>query len=84
MTTIDANAFSGNQNLKEIILPTTLTTIGYGAFENSGLEKIILPTSLTYIGERAFAGISTLKEVVIPKNLTYAPNIFTGSNNLKR
>ncbi|MFI3143628.1 leucine-rich repeat protein [Streptococcus suis] len=84
MTTIDANAFSGNQNLKEIILPTTLTTIGYGAFENSGLEKIILPTSLTYIGERAFAGISTLKEVVIPKNLTYAPNIFTGSNNLKK
>ncbi|HEM4927393.1 TPA: leucine-rich repeat protein, partial [Streptococcus suis] len=84
MTTIDANAFSGNQNLKEIILPTTLTTIGYGAFENSGLEKIILPTSLTYIGDRAFAGISTLKEVVIPKNLTYAPNIFTGSNNLKK
>ncbi|NQP59240.1 leucine-rich repeat protein [Streptococcus suis] len=84
MTTIVENAFSGNQKLKEIVLPSTLTTIGYGAFENSGLEKVILPASLTYIGDRAFAGISTLKEVVIPKNVTYAPNIFTGSNNLKK
>ncbi|MCQ8262811.1 leucine-rich repeat protein [Streptococcus suis] len=83
MTMIDQNAFRGNTNLKEIVLPTTLTTIGYGAFENSGLEKLVLPASLTSIGDRAFAGISTLKEVVIPKNVTYAPNIFTGSENLK-
>ncbi|HFI0042545.1 TPA: leucine-rich repeat protein [Streptococcus suis] len=84
MTMIDQNAFRGNTNLKEIVLPTTLTTIGYGAFENSGLEKLVLPASLTYIGDRAFAGIPTLKEVVIPKNLTYAPNIFAGSENLKK
>ncbi|HEM6081809.1 TPA: leucine-rich repeat protein [Streptococcus suis] len=84
MTTIVENAFSGNQKLKEIVLPSTLTTIGYGAFENSGLEKLVLPASLTYIGDRAFAGISTLKEVVIPKNVTYAPNIFAGSENLKK
>ncbi|NQN54368.1 leucine-rich repeat protein [Streptococcus suis] len=84
MAMIDQNAFRGNTNLKEIVLPTTLTTIGYGAFENSGLEKLVLPASLTYIGDRAFAGISTLKEVVIPKNVTYAPNIFAGSENLKK
>ncbi len=84
MTMIDQNAFRGNTNLKEIVLPTTLTTIGYGAFENSGLEKLVLPASLTYIGDRAFAGISTLKEVVIPRNVTYAPNIFAGSENLKK
>ncbi|HFI0451273.1 TPA: leucine-rich repeat protein [Streptococcus suis] len=84
MTTIDSGAFSGNKTLKEIILPSTLTSIGYNAFENSGLEKLVLPASLTSIGDRAFAGISTLKEVVIPKNLTYAPNIFAGSENLKK
>lgn len=84
MTMIDQNAFRGNTNLKEIVLPTTLKTIGYGAFENTGLEKLVLPASLTSIGDRAFAGISTLKEVVIPKNLTYAPNIFAGSENLKK
>ncbi|WP_105124496.1 leucine-rich repeat protein [Streptococcus suis] len=84
MKKIDFGAFSGNKTLKEIVLPTTLTTIEYGAFENSGLEKLVLPASLTYIGDRAFAGISTLKEVVIPKNVTYAPNIFAGSNNLKK
>ncbi|HFI0644478.1 TPA: leucine-rich repeat protein [Streptococcus suis] len=84
MTTIDSGAFSGNKTLKEIILPSTLTSIGYNAFENSGLEKLVLPVSLTSIGDRAFAGISTLKEVVIPKNVTYAPNIFTGSENLKK
>ncbi|HEM3716416.1 TPA: leucine-rich repeat protein [Streptococcus suis] len=84
MTMIDHEAFRGNKTLKEIVLPTTLTTIGYGAFENSSLEKLVLPASLTYIGDRAFAGIPTLKEVVIPKNLTYAPNIFAGSENLKK
>ncbi|MGU8019769.1 leucine-rich repeat protein [Streptococcus suis] len=84
MTMIDHEAFRGNKTLKEIVLPTTLTTIEYGAFENSGLEKLVLPASLTSIGDRAFAGISTLKEVVIPKNLTYAPNIFAGSENLKK
>ncbi|MGQ7396934.1 leucine-rich repeat protein [Streptococcus suis] len=84
MTTIDSGAFSGNKTLKEIVLPTTLTTIEYGAFENSGLEKLVLPASLTSIGNRAFAGIPTLKEVVIPKNVTYAPNIFAGSENLKK
>ncbi|HFI0976663.1 TPA: leucine-rich repeat protein [Streptococcus suis] len=84
MTMIDHEAFRGNKTLKEIVLPTTLTTIEYGAFENSGLEKLVLPASLTYIGDRAFAGISTLKEVVIPKNVTYAPNIFAGSENLKK
>ncbi|HEL1612893.1 TPA: leucine-rich repeat protein [Streptococcus suis] len=84
MTMIDHEAFRGNKTLKEIVLPTTLTTIEYGAFENSGLEKLVLPASLTSIGNRAFAGISTLKEVVIPKNVTYAPNIFTGSENLKK
>ncbi|CYU74511.1 LPXTG-motif cell wall anchor domain protein [Streptococcus suis] len=84
MTMIDHEAFRGNKTLKEIVLPTTLTTIEYGAFENSGLEKLVLPASLTSIGNRAFAGISTLKEVVIPKNVTYAPNIFAGSENLKK
>ncbi|MGU8040100.1 leucine-rich repeat protein [Streptococcus suis] len=84
MTMIDHEAFRGNKTLKEIVLPTTLTTIEYGAFENSGLEKLVLPASLTSIGNRAFAGIPTLKEVVIPKNVTYAPNIFAGSENLKK
>ncbi|WP_248049678.1 leucine-rich repeat protein [Streptococcus iners] len=84
MTMIDHEAFRGNKDLKEIVLPTTLKTIGYGAFENTGLEKLVLPASLTSIGDRAFAGIPTLKEVVIPKNLTYAPNIFAGSENLKK
>ncbi|MGQ7657706.1 YSIRK signal domain/LPXTG anchor domain surface protein [Streptococcus suis] len=84
MTMIDHEAFRGNKTLKEIVLPTTLTTIEYGAFENSGLEKLVLPAYLTSIGNRAFAGIPTLKEVVIPKNVTYAPNIFAGSENLKK
>lgn len=84
MTMIDHEAFRGNKDLKEIVLPTTLKTIGYGAFENTGLEKLVLPASLTSIGDRAFAGIPTLKEVVIPKNVTYAPNIFAGSENLKK
>jgi hypothetical protein len=46
-------------NLKEIILPSSLQTIGYHAFfECHELEKVFIPIGVTHIDSRAFASIN--------------------------
>ena len=84
MTVIDDNAFKNNTKLKEVILPSSLKSIGISAFEGTSLSKIELPSSLTYIGENAFANIKTLTEVTIPKSVESASYAFYGDVNLKK
>ena len=84
MTAIDNNAFKNNTKLKEVILPSTLKSIGISAFEGTSLSKIELPSSLTYIGENAFANIKTLTEITIPKSVESASYSFYGDVNLKK
>ena len=84
MTVIDSNAFKNNTKLKEVILPSTLKSIGTSAFEGTSLSKIELPSSLTYIGKNAFANIKTLTEVIIPKSVESASYAFYGDVNLKK
>ena len=84
MTVIDNNAFKNNTKLKEVILPSTLKSIGMSAFEGTSLSKIELPSSLTYIGENAFVNIKTLTEVTIPKSVETASHAFYGDINLKK
>ena len=84
MTVIDDNAFKNNTKLKEVILPSSLKSIGISAFEGTSLSKIKLPSSLTYIGENAFANIKTLTEVTIPKSVESASYAFYGDVNLKK
>ena len=84
MTVIDNNAFKNNTKLKEVILPSTLKSIGISAFEGTSLSKIELPSSLMYIGENAFANIKTLTEVTIPKSVETASHAFYGDINLKK
>lgn len=61
---IDANAFYGCNQLKNVRLPSDLTTISYGAFGGcSGLEQITLPDTLLSIEQKAFysSGIISLE-----------------------
>jgi hypothetical protein len=37
-----------------VVIPNSVTTIGYRAFENSGLTSVIIPDSVTTIGNEAF------------------------------
>lgn len=43
-----------NNNLKEIIIPETVNTIGFSAFENNKLESVVIPSRKT-IRAGAFA-----------------------------
>ncbi len=61
----------GSPNLKEIILPNSVTVIGEKAFSYcEALEKVEIPSSVTVIGEEAFNDCKQLKEVEIPNGVT--------------
>lgn len=76
--------YKGNvQNISKVILPETITSIGYGAFMNFGDTSlngtvpvrpvtIDIPSNVSYIGESAFAG-SAVTNVNIPAGVTSIP-----------
>ena len=69
VTVIGKAAFMYNDELKEVILPDSVTSIGDWAFECSSLSEIILPNKLTSIGERALRSCN-LQTIVIPDSVT--------------
>ncbi len=77
VTSIGKNAFLDCSKLKAIALPSTLTTIGNGAFSNSGLTSITIPASVMTIGEGAFGGCNSMTSVTIEDSET--PLTMTGS-----
>ena len=70
VTFIGEHAFSG-YNLTSVIIPDTVTTIGWGAFEScSELISVTIPGSVTTIGYVAFGG-SGLTSVTIEKGVSH-------------
>lgn len=70
-------------NIKEIILPEELVSIGARAFYyTSGLEEIIIPNSVETIGERAFQSCTSLEKIVFGNSLKYIYNTGTDHNSL--
>jgi len=59
-------AFCGNTRLRSVIIPNSVTYIGYGAFSGcTGLTFIDIPDSVTYIGGSAFEGCTGLQEIIV-------------------
>ena len=77
---IEGEAFAYNLDLKEIILPPNLETIGATAFLASGLKKIVIPKSVKAIGDVAFMDCKYLSEVVIEGKPTIGSNAFGGDH----
>ncbi|MBP3324509.1 MAG: leucine-rich repeat protein [Clostridia bacterium] len=61
---IGANSFRGLVNVKEIILPESITTISDVAFWGSGIEKIIFPKNVSSIGKYALYNCENLTEII--------------------
>ena len=60
---IGYNAFSGNETVKTVKLPSSVGAIIYEAFSGcTSLTEITIPSSVTYIGEEAFAGTKWLSD----------------------
>ena len=65
VTSICGNAFR-RCGLTSIVIPNSVTSIGYGAFSLcSGLTSVEIPNSVTSIEDYAFDGCTRLKEVHI-------------------
>ncbi|MDR3264115.1 MAG: leucine-rich repeat protein [Clostridiales bacterium] len=83
VVSIEDYAFSSSKNLKEVILPNTLTDIGNGTFSSTCLEKIILPNTVTSIGDDFFSSCWLLKEITLPNTLeSIGIGAFSGCNSL--
>lgn len=58
--------------LKEVVLPSSLESIGESAFwNNHGLKKIVFGENLKRIERGAFWGCSDLAEIILPDKLEY-------------
>jgi hypothetical protein len=71
MHRVGDNAFRGCGALKEVVLPRSITHLGYGAFMNcTALTSAPLTNSLNHLGDRAFHSCTSLTSVTLPNSLT--------------
>ena len=64
-------AFWGRSSLSEIVIPSSVTSIGNSAFSDcSSLSEVVIPSSVTRIGDSVFWYCRTLSDIVIPSSVT--------------
>ena len=80
-----AHKTTSENNLEQIILPTSLKSIGQQAFDGcSKLKEIIIPNSVEFIDTWAFKNCSSLSEIVIPNSVkTLSSYAFQGCSNVE-
>ena len=77
-------AFWSCSSLSEIVIPSSVTSIGDSAFSGCySLSEIVIPSSVTNIGDWAFSGCDSLSEIVIPSSVTsIGDHAFSGCASL--
>lgn len=79
--------FSNNVNLTSVVLPETVTTIGWKAFSNcTSLTTINIPESVTTIANQAFSNCTSLviDELYLPNLQTLGSNLFYQVQRISR
>jgi hypothetical protein len=78
------SAFVGKSSLHHVVIPSSVTSIGFNAFGScTNLSEIVLPSSVTTLGEGAFSGCSSLASVSLSSSLTSLPDyLFRGCSSL--
>lgn len=87
VTEIGTYAFSGQADIKKVIIPKSMKTINANAFYNcTGLEEVEFANGCVVdtLGEAAFKGCSSLKKIVLPNGITSLPKqAFAGCSSLE-
>ncbi len=67
---IEMASFSGNRNIKKIVIPDSIKTIGQNAFSScTALKEIVIPDSVKQIGVSAFSDCTSLERAVISNGI---------------
>ncbi len=69
--TIDDNAFYANTKLTQVVLPSTLKTIGKLAFASTKLTEVTLPENLDKVDDAAFWEVRSLTYVRLNNKLRF-------------
>ena len=71
VTSIEKDAFRGNESIEFVIFNNNLTSIGNRVFYNcKNLKEVRIPDSVTTLGGASFSGCENLEKVNLPKGLT--------------
>ena len=70
ITEVTKETYRSDNEAVSIILPSSVVSIGDGAFEGfENLKSIILPESVTEIGSSAFSNCMSLESIEIPREV---------------
>ena len=83
ITSIGAYALCRLENVTEVSLPSTLTTIGQDALYNIGVSSLVIPDKVVSIGDFAFNGCDNLKTITLPAGLRKIGHCFIECDNLQ-
>ncbi len=65
-----SRGLSGNPTLRTVILPSQITSIGYGAFGRCpAIESVTMPSTVTYLAKGAFLDCTGLKSIELSQAL---------------
>ena len=72
ITEIGISAFAdcNNRLWRTLKTPSTLVSIGNGAFSRTSFKEVVLNDGLRTIGDNAFYGATAINTIVVPKSLT--------------
>ncbi len=69
VTGIGDGAFGNCNNITDIVVPNSVTSIGVESFQQCGMKSVTLPNSIKKLGDRSFA-YSKLLTIDIPNSVT--------------
>lgn len=71
VTNIAASAFANNEDIVQVVIPSSVKSIGHSAFERCvNLADISFSEGLESIGIKSFMYCTSLKQVIIPDSVT--------------
>lgn len=82
ITTIGRCAFAGFQNVDQIVIPSTVTTIEDYAFFRSSLSSIVVPASVTNMGNRVFGWCPNLRNLTLPLGMQVGNDLYSESKKI--
>ena len=72
-----------DKEIKNVMIPSSVTSLGCYAFQNSCLTSISLPSSLAFVGDGAFKNCSSLASITFSSGLvSIGSSVFSGCSGL--